>query len=203
MKELKSYINTFQKENKKLKRISQQASERNDVEPNIGVDVAQLMGLLLRLTDAKYVLELGTCLGYSTVAFGQILQETGGKLISVEYNKDLYQQTKENVSKAGLDNTVDVILGDASKVINQLEGPFDIVFQDSDKTLYPEMLERTIEITRQNGLIIADDALFKAMGIIDRLSEPVHRYNEMVFSDDRLYSIILPIGDGLNISLKL
>ncbi len=69
--------------------------------------------------------------------------------------------------------------------------------------LYPEMLERCIQLTRKNGLIVADDVLFKPMGIRSELSDPVHQYNEMVCTDERLYTTILPIGDGMAISVKL
>jgi predicted O-methyltransferase YrrM len=96
-----------------------------------------------------------------------------------------------------------LILGDASAVIAQLEGPFDMILQDSDKALYPLLLDRCVDLTREYGVIIADDALFKPRGIPDKFSAPVHRYNELVFADPRLLSTILPIGDGITVSVKI
>jgi predicted O-methyltransferase YrrM len=153
--------------------------------------------------NAQRVLEFGTCLGYSTVWMAQALKETGGKLISVEYDKHLYEITKRNVRLAGLSEVVELILGDASQVINMVEGPFDIILQDSNKSLYSTMLEQCINLTRRNGLIIADDVFFKPMGIPEKFSEPVDKYVKKVFADKRLYSTILPIGDGVAISTKL
>jgi predicted O-methyltransferase YrrM len=204
MDKITKYIENFiSLDNKQLESIIKEDQERNDIQPFVGIEAGKLLGLLIRSMNAKRVLEFGTCLGYSTVWMAQALKETGGKLISVEYREELYEATKRNIELAGLSEVVELIHGDASKVISTLEGPFDIILQDSDKSLYCAMLEKCIELTRKNGLILADDALFKPMGIPDKFSEPVHRYLEKVFADNRLYSTILHIGDGVAISTKL
>jgi predicted O-methyltransferase YrrM len=204
MDKVTQYIESFiTLDNKQLASIEEEGEKREGIQPFVGLEVGKLLGLLIRSLNAQRVLEFGTCLGYSTVWIAQALKETGGKLISVEYNKDLYEATKRNVESAGLSDTVKLVLGNASEVIKVLDGPFDIILQDSDKSLYSSMLEECINLTRKNGLIIADDALFMPMGIPEKFSAPVHRYIEKVFSDDRLYSTILPIGDGVVISTKL
>lgn len=161
------------------------------------------MGLLIRTIDAKKVLEFGTCLGYSTIWIAHALRVTGGKLISIEKNPDLCEDTKRNIELAGLSGVVKVICGDASVVAEQLNETFDIILQDSGKPLYTVMLERCISLVRKGGLIIADDTLFRPMGMPEQLSAPVHKYNETVFADNRLYTTILPIGDGITISTRL
>ena len=204
MDKVTQYIESFiTLDNRQLASIEEEGDKREDIQPYVGLEVGKLLGLLIRSLNAQRVLEFGTCLGYSTVWIAQALKETGGKLISIEYNKDLYEATKRNVELAGLSDTVNLVLGNASEVIEVLDGPFDIILQDSDKSLYSLMLEKCINLTRKNGLIIADDALFMPMGIPERFSGPMHRYIERVFSDDRLYSTILPIGDGVVISTKL
>lgn len=204
MNKITEYIDSFiDFDNKQLEEICKQEEKRNDIRPSIGLETGRFLGLLIRSMQAKRVMEFGTCLGYSTVWIAQALKETGGKLISVEYDKELYETTKKNVELAGLSDIVDLRLGDASKIINEVEGPFDIILQDSDKALYVPMLEKCIELTRKNGLIIADDVLFKPMGIPEIFSEPMDEYVKKVFSDNRLYTTILPIGDGAAISTKL
>lgn len=204
MDKITEYIDNFiTLDNNQLNEILKQDDARNDIQPCVGLDVGKLLGLLIRSINAKRVLEFGTCLGYSTVWMAQALRETGGKLISVEYRKDLYEAAKRNIELAGLSDIVDLILGDASKVINMVDGLFDIILQDSDKSLYSAMLDKCIDLTRKNGLIIADDVLFKPMGIAEKFSEPVNEYVKKVFEDNRLYSTILPIGDGIAISTKL
>lgn len=204
MDKVKEYIDSFiDFNNKQLEEICKQEEKRNDIRPSIGLETGRFLGLLIRSMQAKRVMEFGTCLGYSTVWIAQALKETGGKLTSVEYDKELYETTKRNVELAGLSDIVDLRLGDASKIINEVEGLFDIILQDSDKALYVPMLEKCIELTRKNGLIIADDVLFKPMGIPEIFSTLMDEYVKKVFSDNRLYTTILPIGDGAAISTKL
>lgn len=201
---IKQYIDSFLKNDLDvLKKMEINQQNRRDIQPNVGKEVGRLIGLLIRLTNAKRVLELGSCIGYSSIWIGTALKDTGGQLISVEYNEKLVQEARENVNKAGLDDVISIIHGDAKEVIENLEGPFDLILQDSDKSLYPTLLNECINKTKVNGLILGDDALFKPMGIPEQFSNGVHHYNELVFRDDRLYSTMLPIGDGLTVSVKV
>ncbi|MCX7923168.1 MAG: O-methyltransferase [Clostridia bacterium] len=206
MNKVAEYINSFMTfDNPQLPEILKQEQTIKDIhiEPSVGLEVGKFLSLLVRMTNAQRVLELGTCLGYSTIWIAEALRQTGGKLISVEHNVNLYKVTSQNINEAGLSDVVEVIWGDASKVIDQVEGPFDIILQDSGKHLYPVMLEKCINLVRKNGIIIADDALFKPMGFPEEYSEPVHDYNKRVFEDNRLYSTLLPIGHGIVVSTKL
>jgi predicted O-methyltransferase YrrM len=173
------------------------------LQPNIGPEVGRLLGLLTRLIGARRVLEFGTSLGYSTLWLAEALQTTGGRLTSVERDPLLLERARQNIAAAGHGSRVDFVLGDARAVAEALVGPFDLILQDSDKALYPELLERTIALTRRHGILAADDALFQPMGVPEKFSHPIHRYNELVFADPRLYSMTLPIGDGLTLSVKL
>jgi predicted O-methyltransferase YrrM len=186
-----------------LTAIDAETHQRSDLQPTVGPEVGRLLALLVRLTGARRVLEFGTSLGYSTLCLGEALQATGGKLTSVELREDLCAATRSSVEKAGLSSIIEVLQGDALKVAAELTGPYDLILQDADKALYPQMLERVIGLTRINGLIVADDALFKALDLPEKFSAPVHRYNELVFQDQRLLSTILPIGDGVTVSLKI
>ncbi len=190
-------------DNPQLDRLAREEEGRSDIQPSVGLEAGKLLGLLVRLTRAQRVLELGSCLGYSAIWLGQALRTTGGRLVSVEYDEGLFREASDNIAAAGLADIVEMIRGDAQLVIEQLQGPFDLVLQDSSKPLYPLLLERCIALTRQFGLLVADDALFKPRGIRAELSEPVDEYNRRVFADERLYSTILPIGDGVTLSVKL
>ena len=74
---------------------------------------------------------------------------------------------------------------------------------DSSKQAYITTLERCINLLRTGGVLVADDTLFKPMGMPKQMSDPVDEYNQRVFHDNRLYSTILPIGDGITLSVKL
>jgi predicted O-methyltransferase YrrM len=186
-------------QNADLARIAEEETLRGDTQPSIGEEVGRFLALLIRATQAKRVMELGTSLGYSTVWLAQTLRETGGTLTSIENDGRLHADTQRNVSAAGLSGVVELVLGDARVVLDRLKGPFDLILQDSDKTIYPQLLSRCIDLTREGGVIVADDTLFKPRGVPEKFSTPVHQYNEMVFADRRLYSTILPIGDGITV----
>jgi predicted O-methyltransferase YrrM len=199
-----TYIKDFiPLDNSLLAALTQEEERREDVIPSIGYETGRFFGLLVRLMQAERVLEFGTCLGYSTIWLAEALKTTGGALTSIEYDEKFFRETEANLEKAGVRDRVELIQGDASAVIHELLGPFDIVFQDSEKSLYPLMLDRCIDLTRDNGLLIADDALFKAMDREEEKSVPIHEYNEKVFADPRLYSTILPVGDGITLSVKV
>lgn len=202
--DIEEYIHGFiQVDHPQLNEIDTEEIPGRTIQPSIGPEVGKLLGLLVRAIQAKRVLELGTCLGYSTVWLASALKETGGKLISVEYDESLCQITKRNLETAGLLDGVDLIHGDAGQVVPSLEGPFDLILQDSAKELYSALLEDCIRLLRPFGLLAADDALFLPKGIPEKFSAPMHRYNQMAFADPRLYSTILPIGDGLVLSVKI
>jgi len=186
-----------------LEAVLEQERTTAGLQPNIGPEVGQLLALLVRLTGAQRVLEFGSSLGYSTLWLAAALQSTGGQLVTIERDPRLLERARENLAAAGHGERVEWILGDARESVNGLCGPFDLILQDSEKALYPELLERTIALVRRRGVLAADDTLFRPMGVPEKFSRPIHRYNELVFADPRLYSTILPIGDGLTLSVKV
>ena len=170
--------------------------------PNIGAQAGHFLTWLIQLTQAKHVLEFGSCLGYSAIFLAEALRHTNGHLISIENNPILFAETQKNIATAGVSDIVDLKLGDAAELIKTLNGPFDLILQDADKSMYPTMLNDCIEKLRPLGILIADDTLFPPMGYPEKLSKPIHEYNQKTLSDPRLISTLLPIGDGLTISLK-
>ncbi len=202
--DVSEYILSFvEPDSKQLAAIDEQYETLDDLVPSIGPEVGKILGLILRTMNAKRIMEFGTCIGYSTIWLAEAMRATGGKLTAIELDERFYSMAKKNIEEAGLSEFVELIHGDAGKIVNEIEGPFDFILQDSKKTLYPEMLDRSIELLRVNGILAADDGLFLPKGFEKENAEPVHQYNEMVLSDLRLYSTILPIGDGLTLSVKL
>jgi predicted O-methyltransferase YrrM len=203
MDKLLEYIGGFLSHtNPVLKELEEEYQTREDVVPHIGVHVGVFLNWLIQVMGAKQALEFGTCIGYSTIFLAQALQKTGGHLVAIESSEEFHQEAKRNVERAGLTDVVELIQGDASEIVHDLVGPFDLILQDAAKSLYPVMLEKCIQLIRPGGVIAADDALFRPMGVREELSEHMDAYNEKVFADPRLVSTILPIGDGLTISMK-
>lgn len=198
-----TYIESFiSYDHSVLKELEKEHRDRDGVPPHIGIHVGTFMAWLIQVMGAKRALEFGTAIGYSTIFLGQALRETGGRLTAVESKEEHFNETSWNVERAGLSDVVELIHGDASQVIDDLKGPFDLILQDSAKFLYPVMLERCIQKIRRGGVIAADDALFRPLGVREELSRHMDEYNQKVFADPRLVSTILPIGDGLIVSMR-
>jgi len=177
-------------------------AQRNDLQPSVGPDVGRLLALLVRSIQARRVLELGTSLGYSTLVLAAALRETGGRLTSVEIRPELAEAARAALRTAALDAHAEVVTADARAALDALEGPFDLILQDSAKALYPELAGRCVELLRPGGLLVADDALFPPRGVRADFSRPVDEYNRLVAADPRLFTVILPLGDGVAISWK-
>ncbi len=204
MESIEAYIDTFLPyENPILKDEEIQGNSRRDIQPNIGRQTGTFLSWMIQLMKARQVLEFGTCIGYSTIFLAQALEKTDGFLTAVEFREDLYQETKRNLEAAGLSHRVTLIQGDANLVITQLTGPYDLILQDSDKKLYAPLIDRCIDLLRPGGVLAADDTLFPAKPEIpDQFKQPIQRYNEQIFADPRLSTTMLPLGDGLSISIK-
>jgi predicted O-methyltransferase YrrM len=202
--DIQDYINKYVKyPHPHLETIDQENIHREDISPNIGREVASLIDLLIRAIQAKNVLEFGTCVGFSTVTLANALRKTGGHLTAIEIHPRLIEETRVNLEKADLRALVTLICGDANQVLHNLEGPFDLILQDSDKPLYPQMVDKCVDLLRVGGLLAADDTLFPAMPIPEKYKPVIDEYNQRVFNHPKLISTILPIGDGLSISLKI
>ncbi|HJO95759.1 MAG TPA: class I SAM-dependent methyltransferase [Victivallales bacterium] len=195
------YVNGFVGfNNPTLNRLFGEHNNRPDVLPCIGTQIGSLIYWLAKSVNAEKIIEFGTCLGYSAIILGEAVKENKGSVISIERAKNHYDEAQKNIIEARLGDYVTLIHGDSKEVFSNLDGPFDLILQDSQKALYPGMLEECIIKTRKGGIIIADDALFKPMGIAEKLSRPIDKYNKMVFSDPRLENTMIAVGDGITVS---
>lgn len=187
-----------------IKELEVSNLDRPDVQPSVEPELGKFLGLLIRLINAKKVLEIGSGVGYSTLWLGEGVKATGGKVITIDNHERTHKEAISNISRAGLDNWVEKKLGNAEELIENLSGEWDIVFQDSGKYLYPILHEKIVGLTRNGGIIIADDTMFKVSPDVRKnLGDYMDEYNRMVFSDTRLYSAVLPVGHGITISYKV
>jgi len=108
---------------------------------NVPASDGQLLYDLILKNNYKQVLEIGTSTGHSTIWMAWALSKTGGKLITVEIDRGRYQQALENFKEAGVDQIIDARLADAHELVPRLEGPFDFVFSDADKSWYRRYFE--------------------------------------------------------------
>jgi predicted O-methyltransferase YrrM len=128
------------------------------VAPNQG----KLLQLLVRITGARRVLEVGTLGGYSTIWLARGLP-TDGRLVTLELEEHNASVARANLARAGLDRSVEVRVGPAAATLAAMvadgEGPFDLVFLDADKGGYPTYLARAVELSRPGTVIVADNVV--------------------------------------------
>ncbi len=168
-------------------------------------NVARLLQLLLRMTHARQVLEIGTSIGFSTASMAQVVKEFDGKIITIEFDEKAADQALANFQRFGLSDFIEVLIGDAGALVPQLQEEFDFIFLDVEKELYPRIFADCVRLLRPGGLLVADDTLFPVMDFGRRwrhLISPVEEFNHLVANSQDLESTILPVGDGITVAVK-
>lgn len=161
--------------------------------------------MLVRLMQAKYVLELGTYSGYAALSMAEALPE-GGVVHTVECDDEMEDFIRHYIDESEQPNKVQLHIGDAMQLIPELMGriAFDIVYIDANKRQYPEYYEMIVPQLRSGALIIADNTLWDGKVIqplkeSDVQTEAILRFNRMVQEDERVENLILPMRDGLSL----
>ena len=175
-------------------------------EPSIGPSVAQLVAVLVLATRPGRVLEIGTAVGYSAIAIGRALGQTGGRLTTIEIDPDLARTAGENIAEAGLADVVEVVNEDANATVSRLSDTFGLILQDGSKDDYLPMLPRLIDLLEPHGLLITDDVLFPVMELpesVKRWQQAMRIYNRTLQTSPELETVWLPIGDGVAVSVKV
>jgi predicted O-methyltransferase YrrM len=155
----------------------------------------RFMRLLVLSSGAKRALEIGAASGYSAIWIGLGMRETGGKLVTIEYDKTRAQQAMGNIKKAGLADVVQVISGDAFGEIPKLPGTFDFVFCDAWKRDYQKFFSMVFPRMDKGGLFLGHNVINKRGEMADFL-KTIHT-NPAVIS-----SVVSPSGEGMSITYK-
>jgi predicted O-methyltransferase YrrM len=155
----------------------------------------RFLRLLVVASGARRALEIGGASGYSGIWLGLGLRETGGSLVTIEYDPDRARQLEANIRRAGLEDTVRVVAGDAFKAIPAIEGTFDLVFLDAWKPDYLKFFEMTLPRIDSGGLFVSHNVINKRDDMLDFLST-------IDTHPDVLTSIVSPGSEGMSISVK-
>ncbi len=174
--------------------------------PIVGAAEGSFLHILAKSIGAHRVLELGTAIGYSGTWFARALPPDG-QLITVEADPETAKTAEANLAKTGVADRVTVLVGPAQEVLEDLDGPFDLIFVDINKEGYPDVLEPCIRRLRVGGLLVTDNVLWHGAvaNAKDRSQETaaIRRYNSRLAHDPRMLASILPIRDGVSVALKL
>lgn len=167
----------------------------------------RVLSMLSHMIKPKYILEIGTYTGYSAICLAEGMQE-GGKLITIDRNEELNPILDKYMKQSPKASQIDLRIGDATKIIPELENGIDLVFIDADKENYSNYFDLVIDKLSPGGYIIADNVLWsgKVLGEIkdsDRSTKAIVEFNDKVHNDSRVQNVLLPVRDGLMILRKL
>lgn len=178
--------------------------------PLVYPDTGALLHSLALSSGAKRILEIGTAIGYSTLWLASALP-ADGMMITMEYDAARAGRARAHLTAAGVGDRVNVMVGDATRFLHKIAGPFDLIFQDSDKALYEPMHDRLVGLLRPGGVLVADNILWNGEVIPGYVAEKKYRdadtaaivaFSRRLADDSRLYTSFLQVGDGVSVSVK-
>ncbi|WP_018295128.1 O-methyltransferase [Mariprofundus ferrooxydans] len=170
----------------------------------------QLMAMLIRLTGARRILEVGTYTGYATLWMA-LAMPADGKIISCDLSEAWTNVARRFWEEAEVSDRIDLQLAPALETLDRLltdgaAGSFDFVFIDADKVNYTAYYERSLELLRVGGLIAIDNTLWGGSVIDPDNQEPstnaIRAFNDMLYRDSRIDMAMLPLADGLTLASK-
>jgi predicted O-methyltransferase YrrM len=170
-------------------------ARKNSV-PIIGPECGRLLYLLTQISGAKRIFEMGSAIGYTAIWFAR----AAGPHAEVYFtdgdpkNADI---ARENFRKAGIAEQVRILTGDAIDLIDTVPGEFDIILIDIFKRQYPEALRKSLPRLKHGGLVITDNVLWS-----DDNTRGVLEFNKMVYTSKALFSVIVPLRDGVAVCRK-
>ncbi|MCY3883406.1 MAG: class I SAM-dependent methyltransferase [Gammaproteobacteria bacterium] len=177
----------------------------------VSPEQAAFMALLCRLMNAKKTIEVGTFTGYSALAVAEVLPE-GGMVVACDVSKEWTDIGRRYWEQAGVSDKIDLRLGPAGETLdglisNGMQRSFDFAFIDADKSNYDDYYEKCLVLLRQGGTIAIDNVLWGGRtadpSVTDVDTVALRELNKKISFDERVFSTMLPIGDGLTLAQKL
>jgi len=202
---IKKYINDF---GLKLDPVQEEIINYNNTLGDIKrmqVDPSQcyFFHLIIKISNIKNVLEIGTFTGLSALSISLALPDDG-KLVALDKNEETNKIATSFFKKAKQDHKIKTIIKPALESLEELKNnKFDMIFIDADKMNYKEYYERSLKLINKNGLIIVDNVLWHGEvadeNNLDKYTVNIRKFNEYVSNDKRVEQIIIPLGDGMTI----
>jgi caffeoyl-CoA O-methyltransferase len=169
----------------------------------VGRQEGRFLEMLVWATQATSVLEIGTFTGYSAIAMAAGLPK-GGAIVSLEVDPHHAKVARGNIAAAGYESHISVIEGPALRSLEELQGPFDLVFIDADKVSYDAYFETVLPKLSRHGLIVVDNTL-QAGGVLASERDPhegaraLRAFNDKIVNDPRVVCVLTTIRDGVTL----
>ncbi len=173
--------------------------------PIIGPDVGALLCQLARISRARSILELGSGFGYSASWFARGLAR-GGRITCIDTSEEHAEEAAFYFARQGIQRRIRYLVGNALDLIDRLPGRYDIILNDVDKEDYPRIFRKILPRLRRGGILVTDNMLWNGrvvQGDKSASTRGVLRYTKMLYASKDLLTTMLPIRDGVAISVKI
>ncbi len=202
------YIRDTIPKNEGLLKEMEDYAEKHHV-PIVQPEVAKLIIVIAKMVRPMKILEIGTAIGYSSILLSQAL-EVNGKITTIERYEKMINIAHNNIKKANLENTIDILEGEAEQILPNIEDEFDYVFIDAAKGKYQKFFSHCMRLLKVGGVLVSDNVLYKGMIATDDLVirrkktivKRMRNYLTEIANHPQLETSIIPIGDGVAISYK-
>ena len=202
---LQNYINNF---GLKINPVQQEIIDYNNTlgdvkRMQVALSQCHFLHLIIKISNIKNVLEIGTFTGLSALSIALALPDDG-KLTALDKNEETNKIATEFFKKANQDNKIQTIVKPALESLDDLKNSkFDMIFIDADKMNYKEYYEKSLNLLSKNGLIIIDNVLWHGEVAdetnLDKYTLNIREFNDYVLQDKRVEQIIVPLGDGMTV----
>ena len=173
----------------------------------ISISQCQFLHLIIKISNIKKVLEIGTFTGLSTLSMALALSDDG-KIIALDKNNETNKVATDFFKKANQEHKIKTLIKPALESLDEIKNEkFDLVFIDADKTNYIEYYECSLKLLNKNGLIIIDNVLWYGEVVnqnnTDKFTKNIKEFNNHISKDERIEKLIVPLGDGMTVCRKL
>lgn len=207
---ISTFINSFDTGNTPFLNELEQFAIKTNV-PVIRPQMQSFLKLLLSMKQPKQILEVGTAIGFSALLMSEYGAEDC-KITTIEKYEKRIPLARENFKKAGKEDVITLIEGDATEILKELTGPYDLIFMDAAKGQYIHFLPDILKLMPVGGVLVSDNVLqdgdvMESRFAVTRRDRTIHsRMREYLYElkhNEQLCTDILPVGDGVTVSVRL
>ncbi|WP_019851281.1 O-methyltransferase [Desulfitobacterium sp. PCE1] len=179
--------------------------------PVVTPPVGNFLSWLVKVSGASQILEVGTAIGYSTLWLAKGLEGREGKIVTLDMNMDRATRAMEYFRRGGVAEKIQVVMGDARKILPDFpKGEFDFIFVDAAKGEYLDYLELVTPLLGNGGIMVVDNVLFRGWVVpgseyapkYERMVSHLREFLKLLTQNQELQTSILPLGDGLAVSVR-
>ncbi|MDP2194061.1 MAG: class I SAM-dependent methyltransferase [Alphaproteobacteria bacterium] len=205
--ELHDYMCTVGvREHPVLQALRQQTQKMPERKMQISPEQGSFLQSMVRLINAKSILEIGVYTGYSSLAMALAMPDDG-RIIALDRNREWTKLAQKYWQQAGVDHKIELIIGQAQNTLMTIHHEFDLVYVDADKRSYDFYFEHALPYLKKGGVMLFDNTLLNGK-IIDPLNTEkvvlaMRDFNEKLFQDVRVHMTMIPLGDGLTFVQKI